>query len=901
VCIMANELIRILHLDDNPADAQLVALTLEQEKLPHTLTYVQTREEFLAALRRKDCDIILSDYRMPGYDGDQALQAAQQICPEVPFIMVTGELGEELVIETLQRGATDYVLKDRIFRLIPAIKRALAEAENERKRRDAEAAREQLVKELGRRQGELLVIIQAMHGGVTVLDTKGNVVLVNEAMAKMFGYKDAAELERNFFHLFEEYEFEDYDGHSIPVGGWPIERIMHGETIVNRELHGRRKGSGTEWFFSFSGQPVKDENGNQILSVLVVRDITSRKQAEEELRRAERATGEILESIQYPFFSLDHDWRVTYMNAKAGEFLKRVHDELLGQSLWEVFPELRGTDTERILRNAMETRQPQHQEHRSVLYDVWLDTHVFPRADGGLSVLYQDITERKKHEAALHRSEERFAATFMSSPYPLALSRIRDGMVLEVNDTLLELYGARRDEVVGKTTFQLGIWTDIRERERILEIIKREGKIYEAETTLRNRTGELRRVVVTVTLLSAGEEPMVLSVISDITERKRMEERLKESEELSRLALAAGKAGAWSWDLRTNSVQWSEEFYRTLGIAPGTSITEHLDEGLARIHPEDRERVVAAVERARTTGDAIDVILRVICPDGSPRWVRGMAKAFFDAGAEGLPVRLAGLVTDVTEQIMATEDLENLVRERTAALQRANHELEAFSYTVAHDLKAPLRIIDSFSKLLADPSQSLPADKERQYLDLIQSSAAQMTGLIESLLSFARTSRQEVHKEAVNMRTLVEQVLQEQRHSLGDRGSHVHIVIGDDMPSEASGDPVLLKQVLANFLSNAFKFTRTTGEPEIEIGGYRDAGELVYFVRDNGVGFPAKDAEKLFQVFQRLHRQEDFEGTGIGLANVRKIVERHGGCVRAEAEEGKGATFYFTLPARTEK
>jgi signal transduction histidine kinase len=130
----------------------------------------------------------------------------------------------------------------------------------------------------------------------------------------------------------------------------------------------------------------------------------------------------------------------------------------------------------------------------------------------------------------------------------------------------------------------------------------------------------------------------------------------------------------------------------------------------------------------------------------------------------------------------------------------------------------------------------------------------------------------------------------------GDRGSLVHIGICDAVPSEEIGDPVLMKHILANYLSNAFKFTRKVGEPEIEIGPYHNENGLVYFVRDNGVSFPAKDAEKLFQVFQRLHRQEDFEGRGIGLANVRKIVERHGGVVRAEAEEGKGATFYFTLP-----
>src|SRR5512133_2522988 len=164
--------IRILHLDDNSSDATLVTLALEvgEKKLSTHIHYVQTKEEYLAALQQKDFDLILSDYRMPGYDGDQALAAARKLCPEIPFIMVTGELGEELIIETLHRGATDYVLKDRMFRLVPAITRALAEAENNRKRKEAE-------QESWKRQGELWAIIQAMQGGVTVFDTEGNVVL----------------------------------------------------------------------------------------------------------------------------------------------------------------------------------------------------------------------------------------------------------------------------------------------------------------------------------------------------------------------------------------------------------------------------------------------------------------------------------------------------------------------------------------------------------------------------------------------------------------------------------------------------------------------------------------------------------------------------------------------------
>jgi signal transduction histidine kinase len=247
--------------------------------------------------------------------------------------------------------------------------------------------------------------------------------------------------------------------------------------------------------------------------------------------------------------------------------------------------------------------------------------------------------------------------------------------------------------------------------------------------------------------------------------------------------------------------------------------------------------------------------------------------------------------------------LENLVDERTQALKRAvdeleksksqleeaNRELESFSYSVSHDLRAPLRGLDGFSRiLLEDHRAQLDADGQR-YLERVRAGAQRMGQLIDDLLEFSRLSRQPVLKQTVDSMELVRQVLDELKPDYLRR--QVEIVIGDLPVCQA--DPGLLRQVWANLLSNALKYSRARAVAQIEVGWRSEPG--AYFVRDNGAGFDMRYADKLFEVFQRLHSAEAFEGTGVGLAVVKRIVERHGGRIWAEAEVDQGATFYFTL------
>jgi signal transduction histidine kinase len=240
-------------------------------------------------------------------------------------------------------------------------------------------------------------------------------------------------------------------------------------------------------------------------------------------------------------------------------------------------------------------------------------------------------------------------------------------------------------------------------------------------------------------------------------------------------------------------------------------------------------------------------------------------------------------------------ELESRVAERTAQLEVANKELEAFAYSVSHDLRAPLRHIDGFVHLLGDSIEGSLDDDSRHFMDTIRKSVGNMEALIDDLLSFSRMGRGEMNEAQVDLGALTREVIRELEPETLDRNVAWNIL---DLPT-GQGDRAMLRVVMVNLLSNALKFTRKLSRAEIEIGAAAESGgEIVIHVRDNGAGFDMKHADKLFGVFQRLHHADDFEGTGIGLANVRRVIARHGGRTWAEGKVDGGATFYFSLPVK---
>lgn len=524
-----------------------------------------------------------------------------------------------------------------------------------------------------------------------------------------------------------------------------------------------------------------------------------------------------------------------------------------------------------------------------------------------LSFLNSGVTEQKRTQSALRESETRLQTIVENLDQGVVVADLK-GQLLHWNRAALELHGyssSQQDrrlfpELVD--TFELSTLQGavLPTTEWPLARILRDKKLQNLELRVRRIGTDWERTNSYGGTLVQGEnnQPLLaITTVTDITERKRAEERLRSSEERYRTLFESNPNPMWVYDTETL-------LFLAVNAAAirhyGFTEREFIAMTLKDIRPA--EDLPALMDNLSQAGQELDETTqwRHRKKDGALIDVEITSHQLMWLGR---PARLV-LINDITARKRAEQeiselnvDLEERVQRRTAELESANKELEAFSYSVSHDLRSPLRTVDGFSQaVLEDYGPQLPVEG-RRYLQTIRDGAQRMGVLIDDLLTFSRLSRQPLHKQSVDMARMARDAFAEldsEKH-----GRKIELKIGD--LQQVDGDPALLKQVWVNLLSNAMKYTRKRELAVIEIGCKRENGSAICFVSDNGTGFDMQYAHKLFGVFQRLHRTDEFEGTGVGLAIVQRVINRHGGRVWAEATEGKGATFYFTLEGAKQK
>ncbi len=503
----------------------------------------------------------------------------------------------------------------------------------------------------------------------------------------------------------------------------------------------------------------------------------------------------------------------------------------------------------------------------------------------------RDVTEQKRAEDII-----RLAGTYNRSLIEASLDPLvtigPDGKITDVNRATEVSTGLTRNELIG-TDFS-NYFTDPDWARAGYQEVFREGTVRDYALELKHVDGHTTPVLYNASryLDEASAVIGVFAAARDVTERKKAEDQIR-------------RAGAYNRSL----IEASLDPLVTIGpdgkITDVNSATEATT-GLSRDqligtdfcnYFTDPDKARAGYLEVFREGTVRDYALDLKHTDGHITPVLYNASLYLDE--TGAVIGIFAVARDVTKLKLVEErvrrlyeELELRVIERTAQLEASNKELESFSYSVSHDLRAPLRAIDGFCRLLIEDHRDKLDAEGKRYLEVIRKNTQDMGQLIEDLLSIARIGRQELQRSAINMRGLAQEVFDNLKTAISGRVPDFATVA---MP-DARGDRMLMRLVLTNLLSNAIKFSQPREDARIEIGGRVEENENVYYVKDNGVGFDMQYAGKLFGIFQRLHRKEEFEGTGVGLAIVHRIMSKHGGRVWAEGKVDEGATFYIALP-----
>jgi PAS domain S-box-containing protein len=739
---------------------------------------------------------------------------------------------------------------------------------------------------------------------IFMLDAAGNVASWNRSAEQIKGYRKE-EIIGKSFEVF-------YTAAAIAKGE-PAQLLEMARNNGQYETEGLRvRKDGSTFWANVVLSALKDDNGAIYGFAKITRDISERKKVQEELELLSLQINQSNEAI----YTVNADTKIASWNRGAENLYGFTKEEAIGRDSNDLLKTIisPGQITEAIQKIAEQDywtgELKRTTKNGDDLYVRTSTTAVRDEAGGisGYVAVSIDVTEQKNLLKAvsrmneeledkvrartedIKRSEARYRYLFENNPMPMWVIDLGTFRFLDVNDMAVVQYGYSREEFLSMTAL------DIRPEDDRNGFIKADHSFgmnnanYNRGTWRhKKKNGSIILVEIIAHEILFEGLPSRLILANDVTEKKEAEEKLIASEKQFHVALDTMLEG-----VQIIGFDWRYIYVNDAMAKHGKYNKEELIghtvmEMYPGIEQTDIFKVYLQCFNERT---AIHLENEFLFPDGSSAWF----ELSFQPVTEGIFI----LSVDITQRKQAEEkikrlniDLEDRVIKRTEQLKKTNEELEAFSYSVSHDLRAPLRAIIGFTAMLEEDYGDRLDNEGRRITSIIKNNTTKMGNLIDDLLSFSRMGRQGIIKASVDNQSLVKEITTDL--SKGEHNGKTVNWIIHSLPA-SNADINTIRQVWINLLSNALKYSRKKTTPEIEIGSFKRDDEIIFFVKDNGVGFDERYKNKLFKVFQRLHSSEEFEGTGIGLAIVEKIILKHGGRVWADAEVDKGASFYFSLP-----
>jgi PAS domain S-box-containing protein len=744
--------------------------------------------------------------------------------------------------------------------------------------------RKQMEQALRESEEKFFKAFYAFPDAVSIASLKGGVFL---------------EVNDNFITL-NGYTREEIIGHTAkelniwinPEDRYRIKKLIEERGRFDNEEFILRRKSGEIRTALLAGEIINI--GGEPCIMTIGKDITEQKMMEQALRESEEKFSKAFHAIpESVSISRKKDRIFIDANESFCRRVGRTIEEVIGHHIDEIRPWATAKEMDKIqqLRNMGQFQNKEIEIHtrsgekRTVLMSG--DT-INIGGEPCTLLISNDISERKRIENELKESEEKFSKAFQASPTAIVISDIEKGTILEANETFLQNTGYTNKEIIGKKSSGLETWAMPEERAKMANILKEKGHVSNKEYHFRTKSGEIRTWLFSADTISIKNKQYMLSVTTDITERKKIEQALRESEEKFSKAFHAIPDTISITSLKDGKfIDVNDSFLKLNRLTREQTIGSTANE-LAFLGKRDKRNKLRNL--VQEYGRFKNAEIEFKAKSGKILTFLFSADTINIGGDPCLLI----VGNDITKRKHAEEKLQKAMadlEQSSAQLQATNKELESFSYSVSHDLRSPLRSIDGFSQALLEDYTSQLDETGQDYLNRLRNASQKMGELIDGLLKLSRLTRSEMHPEKVDLSSLANEISSRLKETFANRD--IEFIIDEKLT--VSGDPQLLRVLLENLLSNAVKFTKNTKKAQIEFGSKNDGEIKTFFIKDNGAGFDMAFKDKLFGAFQRLHDAAEFPGTGIGLATVQRIINRHGGSINAEGAIGEGATFYFTL------